>query len=89
MIKFDLYLGPTFKNTDLVPIVPISSVSSSGDNHERQQIPMKLSLAITIHKSQGLTIPKAIVDLGPIERVAGLAYVAVSRVRRLMIEPNS
>ena len=47
---------------------------------------------ITIHKSQGLTISKAIVDLGPTEKIAGLAYVSLSRVQKLtdlLIEPTS
>ena len=45
-----------------------------------------------MHKSQGLTIPRAVIDLGLNEKVAGLAYVAISRVRKLsdlVIEPTS
>ena len=47
---------------------------------------------MTIHKSQGLTLDKAWLDLGKQESVAGLAYVALSRVRHLhdlVIEPKS
>ena len=53
---------------------------------------MKLSWGITIHKSQGLTIPNAVIDVGPKENVAGLAYVAISRVRKLsdlIMEPTT
>lgn len=52
----------------------------------------RLSWSITIHKSQGLTISQSLVYLGPSEKVAGLAYIALSRVRRLsdlMLEPTS
>ena len=51
---------------------------------------IKLSWAITIHKSQGLTLDKAWIDLGLTEKVIGLVYVAISRVRKLtdlIIEP--
>ena len=84
LIKFDNYVGPTFFNTGVVPIVPINLTSSGYENCERQQIPLKLSWAVTIHKSQRLTIDKTIVDLGPTEKVAGLAYVALSRVRNMI-----
>ncbi len=36
-----------------------------------------------VHKSQGLTLLKAIVDFGKREYAVGLSFVAVSRVRAL------
>jgi len=49
----------------------------------RLQLPICLAWAITVHKSQELTLPKAKVDLGKKEFAAGLSFVAVSRVRAL------
>ena len=53
----------------------------------RQQIPLRLSYAMTIHKSQGQTMTKAVVD---IEMAAGCTFVALSRLKTLsglLIQP--
>ena len=47
------------------------------------QLPLIYSWAITIHKSQGLTLENAIIDIGSNIFADGQTYVALSRVRCL------
>ena len=64
--------------------------SSIGLCNGRQQLPLRLAWALTIHKSRGLTLSKTWIDIGKTERTAGVSYVAISRVKTLascVIEP--
>uniref|UniRef100_A0A1X7TNE7 ATP-dependent DNA helicase n=1 Tax=Amphimedon queenslandica TaxID=400682 RepID=A0A1X7TNE7_AMPQE len=49
----------------------------------RSQFPLILAFAVTIHKCQGLSLDNAIIDLSENVFSAGMAYVALSRVRTL------
>ena len=55
-----------------VPIPPLSfEWESNGRQLSRQQVPLQLCYAITIHKSQRQTLEKAVIDIGKAESAAG------------------
>ena len=66
-----------------VPITPITASWEDrlGQSLSQTQIPLTLAWAITIHKSQGLTLAKVVIDLGEKGFSPGLSFVAISRVK--------
>ena len=77
IIEFDNYSGVPFDDhhPNIIPIAPLQRGRTF-------QLPLRLAWALTIHKSQGLTLSKEIIDIGPRER-ARLTFVAVSHVKSL------
>jgi ATP-dependent DNA helicase PIF1 len=77
MVNFPNYHGPSlsFLAPTVVPITQIRSPHFTG-------LPLSLSWAITIHKSQGMSMDRVTIDLGDTEFAAGMTFVALSRAKR-------
>ncbi len=87
-VTFEKYEGPTIANLEGVKVIPVVPIKRSwkgknGTQCSRSQVPLRLAWTVTAHKSQGLTLEKAKIDLGSKEFAAGLSFVAVSWVRSL------
>src|SRR5579859_3469935 len=88
MVAIPSYRGPTeWHNNDEVPLVPIVPSVTHWEKNERpcsrKQYPLRLAYAISIHKSQGMTLNKAVTEFGPKDFCRGLSFVALSCVRTL------
>ena len=82
-VLFDTYKGPTLSD-GTVPITPLRRTWFTTTHPcSRLQLPLKLAWAITIHKAQGLTLERVVIDIGKKEFSTGLTFVACSRVRHI------
>ena len=85
LVDFQHYTGPPFLHThpQIVPIPPhLFEWETESQRLSRQELSLRLSYAMTIHKLQGQT-SIVVIDLGKAERAAGCSFVALSRVRSL------
>ena len=78
LVEFD-YHGPSaVPGHNLVPIVPeTAQFDPRSGKSGTQQVPFVLGWAITIHKSQGLTLKKVVLGIGNRE-TCGIMYVGCS-----------
>lgn len=73
----------TFAGKDIVALAEKWSIEEDGEMLASvSQIPLRLAWAITVHKSQGMTLDAVEMDLGRSFEY-GMGYVALSRVRTL------
>jgi hypothetical protein len=87
VVGFDIEGGyPKIETADgrIITIAPTTwTVSEDGKiRAEIEQVPLRLAWAITVHKSQGMSLDAAEIDLSK-AFVFGQGYVALSRVRSL------
>ena len=84
LIEFDDYCGPSLvPQRRIVPVVSeiVAFDSQYGKTGSRQQLPLVLGWAMTIHKSQGLTLNHVVLGIGIKELAFGITYVGCSRVK--------
>jgi hypothetical protein len=87
VIGFEEFSGQPIiktKSGRSIVIPPMDWVVEEGGKIRAQitQVPLRLAWAITVHKSQGMSMDSAIMDLSQVFEF-GQGYVALSRVRRL------
>jgi ATP-dependent DNA helicase PIF1 len=80
----DLPLVTLFSNGQTIRVNQHSWTLMEDDKKKAEaiQLPLRLAWAITIHKSQGMSLDAAEIDLGK-TFTPGMGYVALSRVRSL------
>ncbi|KAH0385989.1 hypothetical protein KCU92_g2920, partial [Aureobasidium melanogenum] len=91
MVKMDDFRGNAYHNLEVDGVandeVPIFAVrrpfTSNSKQCYRTQFPLFLAWAATVHKAQGLTLDKVVLDIADSEFAPGLIYTAISRVRKL------
>jgi ATP-dependent exoDNAse (exonuclease V) alpha subunit len=86
MVQFDNYRGPFFAEdadgSGFVPIFPSTTrFEFNGVDCTRTQFPLRIAYAITVHKAQGLTLPRIVLNITGKDFALGLSYVAISRVK--------
>jgi ATP-dependent DNA helicase PIF1 len=84
IVEVNNYNRPKFPSTSYIPIFPITRrFKYKKRDCSRTNFPLRPAYAITVHKSQGLTLKQVVLNLEQKDYTPGLLYVAISRVKRL------
>ena len=75
--------GKTVKTVKSGNVTKVTKVTKVADKSYISHMPLKVSYALSIHKSQGMTIDAVEIDLGDNIFTCGQAYTALSRAKSL------
>ena len=84
IVDFESYTGPPYFTEEgrekWIPLIPQKQFIDRVKGTYRRQYPICIAYAITVHKSQGMTVRgKVVVEIGDKENTSGFLYVASSR----------
>ena len=86
LVSFDDYTGDSCIPSH-ARVYPVGSIDRSWSErrtvYSREMLPLMPAYGFTIHKSQGQTLRKVIINLGPKDFAPGLTYTALTRARDL------
>ena len=95
IVKFKNWIGPQFftdpEKVNWIPLNP-ASYYNPDKGCTRTGFPFSVCFAITVHKAQGSTFERGIIDFGETEFALGMAYTQLSRfkdINKLLIKPFS
>ena len=87
LVVYNKYKGPRLFKVNSKPVVPVFILTQEffwgAISCQRTQFPITIAYAITIHKAQGLTVKRAVLDINQREFAVGLNYIAILRVKTL------
>ena len=86
LVYFSEYSRPDFPNYGpkiILIFLVTCQFKYKGIPYTCTQFPLRLTYAITVHKSQGLTLSRVVLNLDQKEHCLGLSYVTISQVKAL------
>ena len=86
LVHVPQYTGPSFLEgeSNIVAIIRLRrNWNANKTSCSRTMIPLQPAYAISVHKSQGMSLDKVMINLGPKEFASGLSYTAISRCKKI------